>query len=741
MFGGEVQIGQVLNGKYAIERFLGAGGMAEVYLATNRLVGRPVAIKLLRHEVAKQHEARERFLREARAAGAVRHRNIVDILDVDGLADGTMYIVQEYLEGEDLAARIRRGRLDAEEALRIMLPVAEAISHAHKQSIVHRDLKPDNVFLAREEDEIVPKVLDFGISKLPLHDEIRRTANEPARGRRLTAAGAAMGTPYYMSPEQIRDPSSVGTATDVWSFGVVLFEALAGQMPFDAEELAGLFGLICSGKAPSLSRVAPDVPKPLAKVVERCLLPTPEARYRDAGALARALTEVQDKLAGKEPKTRARHPSLGEMVAEGGSRRDRPRRRPSRKHRTYDPNRDPRSAGGSDAPPDEEESNVVRGAAAFELDLPGSDKPAPAAAGLEFDLPSADESVSTSSAPELELDLPKARKSGPAASASRPSARASAPSSGVDLLGTDDDDWDASDALQVELDGGPPGVGAAPNSAATHSSSPQGLSAPTSGAPGPTSGAPVPRSSIPSLGPNSRRVEVRRHAQAPPDYSIIKRVLRMGGALAAIAAITLAGQVLTPAGLTELDRSHGAGTFLPLLLGTIALLATTLGVGSWALRLPSIPLFITAGANLVLVGTAGAATALVASPGLVPVTLRKAVLLAGPYAAIVALAGLAAFAASLGREMWQLEQKPWAGAMGAGVLAALIPLGILASSPFADADAVANIELGPRATALSDPGAEVGAAELGAAVLPRRKTTPRSPSPLGKRKVSATPTQ
>jgi len=724
---GEVEIGQVLNGKYAIERFVGAGGMAEVYLATNQLVGRPVAIKLLRHEVAQQHEARERFLREARAAGTVRHRNIVDILDVDGLADGSMYIVQEFLEGEDLAARIRRGRLSADEALCIMLPVAEAVSHAHKQGIVHRDLKPDNVFLAEEEDELIPKVLDFGISKLPLHDEIRRSVNEPAQGRRLTAAGAAMGTPYYMSPEQIRDPSSVGTATDVWAIGVILFEALAGEMPFDAEKLAGLFGLICSGKAPSLSRVAPDVPKALSKVVGRCLLPNPEARYRDAGALARALAEVQSELSGDAPPDRPRRPSLGAMAAEGESRRGRPRRRNSRKVRTYDPNRDPRSAGGdSEAPPDDDATtDVARGAAAFELDFePSSPPAATSAAGLEFDLP-AEEPSGSSAAPELELDLPPApaRKSAPAATSS-PAPRASAPSSGVDLLGTDDDDWDAAGPLQVELDGGPPGM--APTSGAP--SSPGAVDAAASG------GARAAASAAPKTGPRSRRVQVRRHAEGPPDYSIVQRVLRIGGALAVMAAVTLAGQLLTPAGLTELDRNYGASSFLPLLLGTVGLLVTTLGVGRWALRLPSIPLFVTAAANIVLVGAAGATTALVASPGLVPVTLRKAVLLASPYAAIVALAGLAAFAASVGREMWQLEQKPWAGVMGAGMLAALVPLGMLAASPFPDAEAVATIELGPRASALSDPGAELGAAEVGAAILPRRKTTPRSPSPLGPRK-------
>ncbi|MEM6786288.1 MAG: protein kinase [Myxococcota bacterium] len=710
------RVGQVLGGKYAISRFLGAGGMAEVYLATNQRFGRPVALKLLRHEAAQRPGARERFLREARAAGAVRHRNIVDILDVDELPDGTMFIVQEYLEGEDLAARLLRGPLGGDEAVATLLPVAEALSHAHRQGIVHRDLKPDNVFLAVDgpDGAVVPKVLDFGISKLPVHDELRRSAGQNLvaptptttarpQNRRLTEAGSAMGTPYYMSPEQIRDPATVGASTDVWSFGVVLYEALTGTMPFDAETLPGLFGAICSGQPRDLRRLAPHVPTALAMVVSRCLAPEPAARYRDAGALARALVEV-----------RGAH-SVTAASAHGGAG-GLPLTPPTPRH----------------APPATSVSPPFASA-------PAEGDPGVAAANDEVDF-------------GLELDLPRAPRSRPAADPASASASAATsaarPASARPRSVLDDDDWNSAAPLRVELDDG--------SEAWPHARSADGLAASTGephAAPSLPQSEVVPGPRMAAPGVDGAPVSAPATAVGPPSATprsvarppapklgraeLIARLRRMAGVGVTIAVVTAAGRTLTPEGLTGLDAHYGAWTLGPLLAGTGLLLACLVGVGRWALRLPSIPLFVSAGAQLLLVGASAASGALVAAPGLVPTVVRKALLIAAPYAALVALAGLGAFAVSRGRELWMLGSRAWAVAtVGGGGLAAMVALARIAVAPFPGVADVTDIELGPRAATLRDVGAAVGAAQVGARTLPPRTATPRTPSPLGRYRAS-----
>ncbi|HQP38950.1 MAG TPA: serine/threonine-protein kinase, partial [Polyangiaceae bacterium] len=181
--------GEILAGKYRLERLLGRGAVGFVYRAQNTLIGRTVAIKLLRPEHATDDTVVARFLREARAANMVRHPNVVDVLDIGQDDEGVPFIVEEFLEGEDLACYVKNqgGRLAPARALDILIPVAEAVGFAHSKGVVHRDLKPENVYLARAEGRVVPKLLDFGLSRIKAgSSEIR-----------VTATGVTMGSPAY----------------------------------------------------------------------------------------------------------------------------------------------------------------------------------------------------------------------------------------------------------------------------------------------------------------------------------------------------------------------------------------------------------------------------------------------------------------------------------------------------------------------------------------------------------------
>jgi len=271
--------GETLKGKYRLERLIGVGGMGEVYQATNTAIGRVVAIKTLRAEHVSNQDIFNRFMREAKVANAVRHRHIVEVLDIDSDDKGTPFIVQEYLEGESLSGRLKKvgGRLPLSQVLDLLIPVVEAIGAAHRAKVVHRDLKPGNIFLARQEDKIIPKVLDFGISKMVDTDAS------------MTTTSAMMGSPAYMSPEQIEDPKAVDIRSDVWSLGVMLYEAIAGKLPFRSDSTSGLMVKICTEDPIALQESAPGVPSAIAEVIHRCLRKRSRERYSDANELAHAL--------------------------------------------------------------------------------------------------------------------------------------------------------------------------------------------------------------------------------------------------------------------------------------------------------------------------------------------------------------------------------------------------------------------------------------------------------------------
>ncbi|MBX3200846.1 MAG: serine/threonine protein kinase, partial [Labilithrix sp.] len=287
--------GDFLAGKYLLEDCLGIGGMGEVYRATNVSLGRKVAIKLLSPEFVHIEEDVLRFLREARAAAAVRHANVVDVLDVARDDDGTPFIVQELLAGEDLERYLttRDGRLGWEEALEIMIPVADAVAAAHAQDVVHRDLKPANIFLARDRNKITPKVLDFGACLFPTIAE--RSAKE---------VRMLIGTPHYMAPEQIVSKQDVDARSDVWALGVIFYEMIVGETPFEAATANAVLQLVKTRDVPPLRDRARAAPAELEALVARCTRRDRLARYPHAGAVHEALLDLRPRQRGARVSSR-----------------------------------------------------------------------------------------------------------------------------------------------------------------------------------------------------------------------------------------------------------------------------------------------------------------------------------------------------------------------------------------------------------------------------------------------------
>jgi serine/threonine-protein kinase len=240
---------QILSGKYRLERELGRGGMGSVWLAQHLTLRSPVAIKLIDPAIANNHEALSRFLREAQAAASLRSPHVVQILD-HGVDEGVPFIVMELLDGESLASRLERlRRLPPTDTAHLMTQVGRAMTKAHEAGIVHRDLKPDNIFIVKNDEEEIAKVLDFGVAKSHTHGVGAVSS--------ATRTGSVLGTPYYMSPEQAEGSKSVDHRTDIWAMGVIAWECLLGARPFEAETLGGLLLAICARDLPVPSRVGP----------------------------------------------------------------------------------------------------------------------------------------------------------------------------------------------------------------------------------------------------------------------------------------------------------------------------------------------------------------------------------------------------------------------------------------------------------------------------------------------------
>lgn len=287
-----MESGQLVAGKYRLNKLLGTGGMAEVWSALNSFTERQVAIKFLNREIAKTPEAAARFLKEAKVSARINHPNIIDILDVGQTEDGTLFLVMELLTGFPLEVALRRQQptMLTYEFVLVMIEVAQALAAAHKSGIVHRDLKPTNVFLHKVRDGVVvPKLLDFGVSKF-LEDDVNHA---------LTVAGTVLGSPLYMSPEQARGDSNIDGRTDVFAFGAILFEALCGYRAYEAKNFNALIVKIATTPPKSIDECAPRVPASLRAVVRACMEPRHDRRTDSFEHVVELLRGTLPDLEGK----------------------------------------------------------------------------------------------------------------------------------------------------------------------------------------------------------------------------------------------------------------------------------------------------------------------------------------------------------------------------------------------------------------------------------------------------------
>lgn len=282
----EELVGRELGG-CRIKRRIASGGMGTVYEAEQVNLGRTVALKVLSHDLAEDESFVKRFLQEARSAAALNHTNIIHINDA-GHSDGIFFFTMEYVSGENLSQRLqRRGSLPLAEALEITDQVAEALQHAHQHEIVHRDIKPENIMITPDGRV---KLADLGLAKQVMEGDAST----------ITQAGAILGTPYYMSPEQARDFRTADARADLYSLGVTLYKMLSGRVPFDGSSpIEVMMKALEGGKTP-LSDLIPDVSPEVEDLVNRLMHVDPDARYRSAASVRAAIQLIKDALSLEE---------------------------------------------------------------------------------------------------------------------------------------------------------------------------------------------------------------------------------------------------------------------------------------------------------------------------------------------------------------------------------------------------------------------------------------------------------
>jgi len=306
----ELEPGLVIAQKYRLEKLLKRGGMGAVWIATHLGLETTVAIKFMSSRLLDLPTSVEdedgaisnpraltqvRFEREAKAAARIRSTNVVQMLD-HGIDQGTPYIVMEYLRGEDLEVRLKRvGRLNLPDLLPVVNAIGRALQLAHAEELVHRDLKPENIFLAKEGDEEIPKILDFGVAKAkngPTETQSpnSRPGNQIVDG--ATVQGTMVGTPHYMSPEQIQVGGQVDHRSDLWSFGVLIFRAMTGKLPFPSPRLLELAMQICREPIPKATAVAPELSPNFDAFFEKALSRDPAKRFQSAREMVAAFQEV-----------------------------------------------------------------------------------------------------------------------------------------------------------------------------------------------------------------------------------------------------------------------------------------------------------------------------------------------------------------------------------------------------------------------------------------------------------------
>jgi eukaryotic-like serine/threonine-protein kinase len=274
--------GDLVAGKYRLERELGRGGMGVVYLANDLELERHVAIKILLEEHAEDQGSVLRFLREAKASVKIKSEHVAHVYETGRFSSGVPYIVMEYLQGRDLAERLESvGPLSVSEIAGFIIEACEALAEAHSAGIVHRDLKPANLFLARRPDGTdVLKILDFGISKITTSSV-------------LTRSQTLVGSPYYMSPEQLESAQDVDVRADIWALGVIMYELCSGKRPFEGTSLAALCVTVLNAKPEPLSELLPEVAPEFEAVVLKCLQKDRAGRFQNVGELARALESLR----------------------------------------------------------------------------------------------------------------------------------------------------------------------------------------------------------------------------------------------------------------------------------------------------------------------------------------------------------------------------------------------------------------------------------------------------------------
>ncbi|MFO0613458.1 MAG: protein kinase [Polyangiaceae bacterium] len=310
-----IKPGDVVLGKYRVERTLGEGGMGIVLAIRHAELDELFAMKLMKPGVAKQPGGVERFLREARAAAKLQSDHVARVYDVGRLdlvsgGDGTPYMLMEHLSGCDLHTLLAtHGRFSASEVAAFLLQAIDAITEAHALGIVHRDLKPENLFIARRPNGTTTlKVLDFGISKIVRPD---------APG--TTHTSNLVGSPYYMSPEQMRGSKDLDHRTDVWAMGVIAYELLTDRVPFPGESVTEVCASVLEGEPPPIQRLAPDVPDAFVQIVSRCLQRKPADRFQSSDDLAAALRRVARDL-GASPRESLPHVAALQAVPVGRAR-------------------------------------------------------------------------------------------------------------------------------------------------------------------------------------------------------------------------------------------------------------------------------------------------------------------------------------------------------------------------------------------------------------------------------------
>ncbi len=280
-----VKEGQVLAGKYRVERVLGSGGMGVVVAAWHLELEQRVAVKFLHPLALERADTAERFRREARSAAKIRSEHVARVIDVGIMEGGVPYMVMEYLEGHDLSEEMGKvGMLPIEDAVDFVLQAIEALAEAHAAGIVHRDLKPANLFIATRADGTrIVKVLDFGISKSLLGASVAELS--------LTRTSVLIGSPLYMSPEQMRSAKDVDTRTDIWSLGVILYEMITGRPPYTGDSIPALCASLLNDVPLSMLALRADVPPELETIIRHCLAKDRVDRYGTVSELARALAQ------------------------------------------------------------------------------------------------------------------------------------------------------------------------------------------------------------------------------------------------------------------------------------------------------------------------------------------------------------------------------------------------------------------------------------------------------------------